>query len=133
MCKNSSNLLCEWHAYLTTVQPVLTAFPSLFSFEGTYTPTFTILGVQGIFWGYTCTLEDFCKGYNNIGVCKMGHVLWPQPYHSLYYCLIKHCLKHCVCLSDGHFPQCAINNMCYYLKIDNFLHSQSEICTRYSR
>ena len=43
----------------------------------------------------------------------MGHVLLPQPYHwiwivlcgSLYYCLKKHCLKHCVCFYQAGIPQ----------------------------
>ena len=36
------------------------ACPKLFSIEGTCTPTSTILGVQEIFWRYSCTLKDFC-------------------------------------------------------------------------
>jgi hypothetical protein len=74
----------------------------------------------------------------------MWHVLLPQPYHSYYYCLIKHCLKHCMCLSGGNFPGtikdclfisdghsawCSINNLCYYLKIYNFVYGPSETCT----
>ena len=47
------------------------AYPQLFSFEGTCTPTPPI-------WGYM----EFFEGT----VCG-----------SLYYCPIKHCLKHCVC------------------------------------
>jgi hypothetical protein len=43
-----------------------------FSFEGTCTPTSTNLGVA-------------------------YHWIWTELCSSLYYCLIKHCLKHCVC------------------------------------
>jgi hypothetical protein len=49
---------------------------------------------------------------NNIGAWEMGHMLLLKPYHwiwtelygSLYYCLIKHCLKHHVCFYQATIP-----------------------------
>ena len=33
---------------------------------------------------------------------------------SLYYCLIKHCLKHCVCFYDMAIPQEILKIVCLY-------------------
>ena len=76
---------------------------------------------HGIFWGYrNCTLKDFCWGYNNIGIWKLGHMLLPQPYRwiwtelygSLYYCLLKHCLKHC--MFQAAIPMEVLKIICLY-------------------
>ena len=61
---------------------------SFFSFEGTCTPTPPI-------WGYIEFFEDTVCG-------------------SLYYCPIKHCLKHCMFSYDMAIPDEIVMLVCLY-------------------